>query len=174
MKSKLWDNVQNCEVKIEIADLPEWIKEGIETTIAKNILECLDPVKAKGNCLRMSDQLMYNLYEVGKESISPFINCKILYSIKPRPHFWLFIDGWHIDLTARQFNPNESCPKIWKDGEMHLKDIYSVEKGKYPVLFYLTPFKKNLDPVNRISNLVRSLKKHIRVPKVLFAIQEKL
>ncbi len=142
MESKVWDNFQNCELKIEVPDLPDWIIKGVEETIVGNYSQCLDPVKAKGNCLRVSNQLMYNLSEVGKDLVKPFDNCKILHTKKPQPHFWIFVDGWHIDLTARQFNENERCPKIWKDGEINVKNVYSVEKGKSSVLFYLAPFEK--------------------------------
>jgi hypothetical protein len=55
---------------------------------------------------------MYNLSEEGKDLINPFINCKIIYRKRQQPDFWLFVDGWHIDLTAKQFDPDESCPKV--------------------------------------------------------------
>jgi hypothetical protein len=152
---KIWDNLNNCELTFDYPDIPETIKHVIEETISKNALQCLDPVKAKGNCLRISDQLMMNLYEVGKK---PFVDCKIIFAKKPHPHFWILVDDWHIDLTARQFNPKEPCPKIWKHQEADSNSFYSVEKGKGLVLFQLVPLNASPKPVNIFKSLFHLLK----------------
>jgi hypothetical protein len=151
---RIWDILNNCELKLEYPDLPETIRQSVEETMLKNISRCLDPIKAKGNCLRISDELMLNLSEVGKK---PFIDCKIIHAKKPQPHFWIFVDGWHIDLTARQFDPKEPCPKIWKHEEIDSSSLYTVEKGKGPVLFKLVPFDTGITPVSSIGRLTRVL-----------------
>ena len=177
MKNNVVERTQQGELKVLYPDLPEWIAEVVKETIAKNSSQCLDPVKAKGNCLRMSDQLLYNLSEVNKEAIVPFVNCKIMFRKKPHPHFWLLVDGWHIDLTAKQFDRNEPCPKIWRDGETNLGNVYTVEKGRDMVLFYLTPFKygkaKKPRHIHQISSFIFLLKKFIRLPRRILEIPGK-
>lgn len=163
--SKIWDDFNNCELTIEHADLPETVRQIVEETIANNTSQCLDPIKAKGQCLRMSDELMLNLSQVGKR---PFIDCKIIHTKKPYPHFWLFVEGWHIDLTARQFNPHEPCPKIWKQKEINSNSLYSVEKGKGLVLFQLVPFREGVIPLNSRQRLSLFLKAKLKPSVELF------
>jgi hypothetical protein len=142
MKTPLLNHLENHHAHQLVSqgfELPETIKKCVDETIAANVSTCLDPVKAKGHCLRMSDVLMLNLAEAGKK---PFIDCKIIHTKKPYPHFWIYVDGWHIDLTAKQFNPDEPCPKIWKDEDYNVSGLYSVERGRGTVLFKLVPFKK--------------------------------
>lgn len=164
MKTPLLNNLKNQSVnqlESEGFKLPETIRQCVEETIAANISTCLDPVKAKGHCLRMSDLLMLNLAEAGKK---PFVDCKIIHTKKPYPHFWIYVDGWHIDLTAKQFNPDEPCPKIWKDEDCNLNSLYTVERGKGTVLFKLVPFNNKAVPaysitvINRIA--ARTLEKY--------------
>lgn len=156
---KIWDELNNCDVSIEYPDLPEAIRQSIETTITNNISRCIDPVKAKGQCLRMSDELMLNLSEAGKKA---FIDCKIVFTRHPQPHFWIYVDGFHIDLTARQFNPHAPCPKIWKQNSSH--NLYSVEKGKGLVLYHLVPFKEGTVPVNSVGASYLFVKSKLKKP----------
>lgn len=155
MKSRIWDNLNNCELAFEYPDLPEDIKKSIEKTIERNIPQCLDPAKAKGHCLRISNELMLTLAEAGKK---PFVDCKIIHARNPQPHFWILVDGWHIDLTARQFNTGERCPKIWKHEEVNVKDIYFVEKGKGLVLFQLVPFHSTEKVLPKLGNVFARFK----------------
>ncbi|MCW3080802.1 hypothetical protein [Segetibacter sp.] len=164
MKTPLLNHLKNQfseQLPYEGFELPETIRQCVEETIAANVATCLDPLKAKGHCLRMSDLLMLNLAEAGKK---PFVDCKIIHTKKPHPHFWLYVDGWHIDLTAKQFNPDAPCPKIWKDEDCNLSSLYAVERGKGTVLFKLVPFKEKSVPaystavISRIWK--RTLKKH--------------
>jgi hypothetical protein len=157
----IWDNLNNCQLQFDYPDLPETIRKCVEETIAANISICLDPKKAKGQCLRISDLLMLNLAEVGKR---PFIDCKIIHTKKPHPHFWIFVDGWHIDLTAIQFNPKEPCPKIWKNEGFNPTGLYTVERGRGKVLFQLVPFSQQQLAVYPIRGLLRVLKQNVKKP----------
>jgi hypothetical protein len=139
--------------------LPETIRQCVEETIVANTFTCLDPLKAKGHCLRMSHLLMLNLAEEGKR---PFVDCKIIHTKKPYPHFWIYVDGWHIDLTAKQFSPDQPCPKIWKDEDCNLTSLYTVERGKYTVLFKLVPFKDSSVSVYSIVVINRIVKQALK------------
>ncbi|HEX8378582.1 MAG TPA: hypothetical protein VF602_12255 [Pedobacter sp.] len=129
------------DLKVEYPELPEAILKVVEETITNNS-KCLDPDKAKGRCLQISHELIFNLAIIGK---TPFTECKLIFKPKPHPHFWVYVEGWHIDLTARQFNPFEQCPKIWKHEKSESKGLYNVVRGKGLVLFKLVPFDKKID-----------------------------
>jgi hypothetical protein len=156
---RTWDDANICELMIQYPELPETIRQSIEETISNNASRCLDPIKAKGQCLRMSDELMLNLSERGTEA---FADSKIIFTKKPYPHFWIYVDGWHIDLTARQFDPEAPCPKIWKGDEISSSNLYYVEKGKGLVLFQLVPFNQRSKAVNSIQRLSLFLKSRLQ------------
>ncbi|WP_147205816.1 hypothetical protein [Segetibacter aerophilus] len=162
MKTPLLKHLNNHYSHFSVSEgleLPESIRQCVEETIAANPSNCLDPIKAKGHCLRISDLLMLNLAEQGKK---PFVDCKIIHTKKPYPHFWIYVDGWHIDLTARQFDPNAPCPKIWKDEDCNLSSLYSVERGRGTVLFKLVPFMRKSAPAYSISFISRIAKRGLR------------
>ena len=159
LASKIWDDLNNHELTIEHPELPETIRQSVEETILNNPSRCLDPVKAKGQCLRMSDELMLSLAERGKEA---FLDSKIIFTKKPYPHFWIMVDGWHIDLTARQFNSNEPCAKIWKHNEKSSHDLYFVQKGHALVLFQLVPFNESKIPAKSIKGFSLILRSKLK------------
>lgn len=158
-QDSIWDHLNNCELAFNCPDLPEEIKRSVEETIKRNIPQCLDPIKAKGHCLRLSNELMLNLANEGK---LPFVDCKIVFTKRPQPHFWILVDGWHIDLTARQFNAYEPCPKIWKYELSDEKILYSVEKGKGLILFKLVPFHASEHAFPKLRYLYAKLKSLLR------------
>jgi hypothetical protein len=161
------EEVNNSKIEADYCGIPRMIRRCIDETIKENRSQCLDPIKAKGNCLRISHELMFKLSEVGK---SPFVDCKIIHSKKPYPHFWLLVEGWHIDLTAKQFNSQESCPKIWKHETVLADTLYTVEKGKGEVLFKLVPLNREEVPSYRMPKLVEFLRKKLRkVGNLLFS-----
>jgi len=146
----------NIKTTVEYFETPDWIQQSIENTIAKNGSRCLDPKGSKGHCLRISDELMWNLVELGKKK--PFVECRIIHRRKPDPHFWISVDGLHIDLTARQFDPEEPCPKIWREENASAKELYAVEKGKGLILFQLVPLNAKQSTFSKIRPLFRTLK----------------
>jgi hypothetical protein len=154
---------------VEYLETLDWIQQSIEKTISKNSLRCFDPQGSKGHCLRISDELMWNLVELGKKK--PFVECKIIHRRKPNPHFWVCVDGLHIDLTARQFDPEEPCPKIWREEKALSKGLYSVEKGKGLILFQLIPLYPNHDALSKLKPAYRALKRFAKT--ILHATNER-
>jgi hypothetical protein len=153
-KLRISDSIDNSHLKVEYPELPEAIMNVVEETIANNS-RCLDPDKARGRCLQISHELIFNLAMIGK---TPFTETKLVFTQKPNPHFWIYIDGWHIDLTARQFNPFEPCPKVWKHDTSESGGLYNVVKGKGLVLFKLVPFDKKTNLAHNINEIFVSLK----------------
>jgi hypothetical protein len=154
-KHQICDNFDNWKTQFDYPDFPEKIKQCIIETIENNLSRCLDPVKAKGQCLRVSDELMLNLADQG---LRPFVECKIVHTRQPKPHFWVYINGWHIDLTAKQFDPQEPCPKILKDDEVNVENLFVVKKGRGKVLYKLVPFQEKSVFVFEIKRIARLLK----------------
>lgn len=153
------DAINSSELELDSTELPEAILQVVNETIANNNSKCLDPINSRGRCLQMSHELMHNLAAIGK---IPFVDSKLLFRQKPKPHFWLCVDGFHIDLTARQFNPFEQCPKVWKQENLDSSEYFYVVKGKGLVLFRLIPFNKRLFFENQIRIILRSSKNKIK------------
>jgi hypothetical protein len=125
------------------------MKPYITTAIQKTLTEdCKDPVKVKGKCMMVSFQLFNNLVELG--NLKPYEQVKILHAKNPKPHFWVWVEGYHIDLTAKQFEESEECPKIWINDTR--KDLYEVRKGKGEVLFRLKKMGKNKNILSKIKS----------------------
>jgi hypothetical protein len=104
-------------------ELPDWIKRGVDVVL-KDHPEYLDGEKCIGECVNASDELLFKLDEFNNDK--PIdggvdgepVDCIIDGKPSREPHHWAKIrDGnieWNIDLTARQFDINADCPKIWK------------------------------------------------------------
>ncbi|HEY0056349.1 MAG TPA: hypothetical protein VGB63_13420 [Pedobacter sp.] len=136
---KIQEELNEKDSNFDHTELPEDIRQIVKETIVDNWLRCLDPEKSKGRCLQVSHELMNNLAAIGK---IPFVHSKLVFRHQPKPHFWLYVDGFHIDLTARQFSPLEQCPKVWKLEDFDSSEYYYVERGRGLVLFKLVPFNK--------------------------------
>lgn len=88
-------------------ELPEWIKDPIRRLLYANP-DFADPVECADQCLYASTTLIELIREVMPEGTD----------IGTEGDFWhafVKVDKWFIDLTARQFDPNQDCPKIWTD-----------------------------------------------------------
>lgn len=74
-------------------------------SVLKSDPQYADPKDCKDCCVMASVQLRDKLWKAG-------INA----TLTGEPgHAWVLTeDGFNIDLTARQFNELEPCPKIWK------------------------------------------------------------
>lgn len=65
-----------------------------------------DSVDCEDTCVMASKQLIDELKAIGisgAKMIGDFF------------HAWVYVDGWNIDLTARQFDKDAPCPKIWNN-----------------------------------------------------------
>lgn len=69
--------------------------------------EYLTKKGAYGKCVDASTQLLFKLDEMYDFPINGYVDGD------KRPHHWAVVENWCIDLTARQFNETDECPKIW-------------------------------------------------------------
>ncbi len=162
---KIQDDKNEIDLKLDHTELPEAIWQVVKETIDDNRLRCLDPKKSIGRCLQVSHELMNNLAAIGK---TPFVDSKIIFRKTPKPHFWIAVDGFHIDLTARQFNPLEQCPKVWKQEDFDTSDYYYVVRGRGLTLFKLVPFNKSSFFVFTVRQLIFRYK--IKVKNIIAPI----
>lgn len=69
--------------------------------------EYMTKVGAAGKCVDASTQLLFKLDEMLGFPINGYMDGD------NTPHHWAVVENWCVDLTARQFNESESCPKVW-------------------------------------------------------------
>jgi hypothetical protein len=106
-------------------DLPAYIQAAIEYVYDKHP-EYKTPRGARGNCVMATDFLLFKCDELLGEELCDGRMVAVDDFYEKGPHAWADIEGWQIDLTARQFNPNEPCPKIWK---LHTMNTFEIPVG---------------------------------------------
>jgi hypothetical protein len=69
--------------------------------------EYLSAFGAKARCVDASTELLFKLDEMKGYPINGYVDGNDI------PHNWAVVENWCVDLTARQFDVNAPCPKIW-------------------------------------------------------------
>ncbi len=92
--------------------LPEFIQIAIDRVL-KLRPEFMTQEGACGNCQLASEMLLYHLPLVWIDEA--YLDYYFIDNTNLRGHVWCVIQGWNVDLTARQFDPLEPCPKIWRN-----------------------------------------------------------
>lgn len=89
-------------------DIPKEILEAIEYVLSEHP-EYKTVEGSTGNCITASDELMFRLDIINDcEPVDAYLVGNDI------PHHWALIYGkYNVDLTARQFDVNADCPKIW-------------------------------------------------------------
>ena len=85
-------------------NIPDPIDQAIKSVLSTDP-QYADPKDCVDCCVMASNQLIDELNKLG-------ISGKL---VGHYHHAWVLVDDYNIDLTARQFDPNEPCPKIWKN-----------------------------------------------------------
>lgn len=86
--------------------IPDYIQKAIDLTLSEHP-EYQDPILSIGKCIEASDNLIDNVEIVTDEVIGGFMDGN-------ENHHWAVINNLYcVDLTARQFNVSNECPKIW-------------------------------------------------------------
>ena len=62
---------------------------------------------SRGKCVDASTELLFQLDEMYGFPVNGYVDGD------DTPHHWTVVEGWCIDLTSRQFNESDPCPKIW-------------------------------------------------------------
>lgn len=75
--------------------------------VLKSNTHFFDPLLCEGFCISATHQLLMLVY------LSLRIKGSMIKTETPG-HYCAHINGWNIDLTARQFEPSDDCPKIWQ------------------------------------------------------------
>jgi hypothetical protein len=86
---------------------PRWLKQAIEEVLSEHTWFS-DPERCADLCGIASEELML----VIKANMPEGTAAKLTGDYW---HQFVQVDNWFIDLTARQFDSNASCPKIWTD-----------------------------------------------------------
>lgn len=92
-----------------IHDLPDYAQKAIEVVLKKHP-EYNTPDGAWGECVTATDELLFACDIIADKIVDGFMTG----TDEPEHHHWAVIEGICVDLTAKQFNPHEPCPKIWK------------------------------------------------------------
>lgn len=92
-----------------VKDFPEIINTAINNVLSRHP-EYASVYGAQGKCIIASDKLLFELDNLNNgEPIDGYL----VGQASPL-HHWAFIaPNINIDLTARQFDGNADCPKIW-------------------------------------------------------------
>lgn len=108
------------EENVGISALPDYLQKAIRQVLTKHP-EYKDAKGCDGKCIYASDNLLFTCDDLldGDPNDSDTLCDGILagtqnYKGTGKPHHWAEIEGYGVDLTARQFDKNEPCPKIWK------------------------------------------------------------
>ena len=114
-------------ITYDISDLPELMQKAI-TKLIQKYPEIATRDGSKGRCVKISDELLIEMDEINMyncnchceklSECSHLVNGDVVGNGDPiMPHHWVWVDGWNIDLTARQFDENDLFPKIWRNDE---------------------------------------------------------
>jgi hypothetical protein len=96
---------------LSAAGLPVYIQEAIRVVLKRHP-EYKTKSGALGNCVIASDELLFYIDQKLGNICDGYINGVLDYKGKGF-HNWAVVEGYCIDLTARQFDEKEPCPKIW-------------------------------------------------------------
>jgi hypothetical protein len=92
-------------------NLPQYIQQAIDFVLS-NHPEYKTKLGAKGKCITATVQLLFKCDELANDMCDGYLDGTNNHNDKG-PHHWAVIEGYCIDLTARQFDEKDECPKIW-------------------------------------------------------------
>jgi hypothetical protein len=101
------------ESEILITNLPLYLQKAINDVL-KRKPKYKTKKGALGNCVKASDELLIKCDELLDDDCDGYLDGTADYKGFGH-HYWAVIEGYCIDLTARQFDENEKCPKIYKN-----------------------------------------------------------
>jgi hypothetical protein len=96
---------------LSAAGLPVYIQKAIRIVLKRHP-EYQTKAGAFGNCVIASDELLFYIDQKLGNICDGYMDGVSDYKGKGS-HNWAVVEGYCIDLTARQFDEKEPCPKIW-------------------------------------------------------------
>jgi hypothetical protein len=106
-----WLSKHSSNEMLATADLPHHISEAIKIVLERHP-EYKTHQGALGKCVDASDELLFYIDQELGVICDGYMDGVVDYNGNGF-HNWAVVEGYCIDLTARQFDKNDLCPKIW-------------------------------------------------------------